>query len=213
MSSKADNMSHRLCHCVVLSGDDACYDCVINPWRFHIAKAVTEEIVKYKVKYLLMTKSCERRMSDDIHSASFAEIWRHHIAKYKTKCIILLNEAIATAVQKFMERRQKLIDKYIVCQIERVISQHFLILTEKPDAPFTRNNDACNVCKYRECFEPFPPPNFRAWMVEKILSAIDRSEPCLGSNNCKCRSAEYLAEMLMHKWLNASHLERNLMGI
>ena len=104
MSSVVDNMS-SLCHCVVLSGDDACYDCVVNPWKFYIAKAVKEEVGRYKAKYPQMIKSYGRKLSDDIYFASFTTIWRHHTDKCKTTCIILLNEAIATAVQKFEEKR------------------------------------------------------------------------------------------------------------
>ena len=193
-----------LCHCFCLSGSEACYDCVIGPWEFHLKKAAKVEIDKYKSQYPLMNKVYEEKLRNTITSEAYKTIWTHH---KDCNCIKLVRLSIEKSVEDFMKRRQRLINKYIVKEIEKVISKHFLILSDQPDAPFTLTgfpDDTCKDCKW-DYFEPFPPSNFRAWMIEKILSSIDvpcEQLPLVGS--CKCSSAAFISDYLMHQWLDAT---------
>lgn len=203
-------MSTTLCSCVYLPNDECCHKCVTRSWRFFVEKTIQEEIQKYKIKYPMMDWRYEKTFAKDIGAAIYKTIWKHHVGKLVEQIVPLLKKAAASAVEVLLERRETLVSKYFARAIENVIGQHFLLLSDKVDAPFTLDRGACDECKDNESFEPFPPATFRAWMVEKMLGSIHKSPE---DNSCNSCSSSYTSRRLMHCWLDASPSERVEMGV
>ena len=212
IGQRYDNMDNmNTCDCVYLSFEEACYDCVIRPWKFFVATLVNEELQKYQDKFPLMDERYAKTFLERMTATANYAIWSHYLVLVPRKtCMQSVRAAVAKRVGTFMERRQHLINKYVAPAIENTISQHFLFLTDQPHAPLTLNHSACEVCKFREHFEPFPPVNFRAWMVEKLLTDIDVL-PAVRPNLAEhCTN---LASLYMHMWLDAPHELRDMMGV
>ncbi len=185
------------------------YSCVTNPWKFFVEKTVKEEIEKYRAQHPYMNRGYAKRFGEKISAVAYETVWEHHEGKQVEPCIALVRTAVAETVEEMMERRYRLIRKYIARPVENVITQHFLFVTDKSDSPLAMTAAPCSACSVLDYFEPFPPAFLRGWMVENILAKIDtipQQQPCVES--CKCVAAAFISQCLMHRWLKASPEER-----
>jgi hypothetical protein len=207
--SKCDHPVSSLCHCISLPDDQACYECVNRPWKYFTEKAIKSEVEEYQRKHPQMQKWYVNNLSEEIRLAVYGAMWLHHTAKSNERCILLAKRVIRETVNKFLERRERWV-KLMIPGIEKTIAQHFLMLTNHTDAPFTSTHtEACPTCKYSDYFEPFPPRNLRELMVEIILVFIDHE----GTNESAVDLAFRVSQAVMHTWLLATPEERVIMGV
>ena len=209
--SKCNILESAMCICFH-SGAQNCSRCVISPWNYYVNSTVCAELrVQLKLHPETVLKYADQ-VCEEIRSVTSQVIWLHHTEKQPERLSDMLWPVITEEVTKFITRRHQLI-QLIIPTIEEMLAQHFLLLTEKQDAPFTHNfADACWTCRYIRHFEPFPPKNMREWLVEYILFSIITIKSAI-TDEQKKNIAYHVSQRLVHKWLRATPEERVKMGL
>ena len=189
----------------------ACYNCVINPWEYYVQELCSQHVNDFVSGHMNMTTSYRQKLRDVIASAAHEAIWKHHKEQQEERCVVLLSRAATAAYQEFLLKRNNLVNTFIAPAIELVISQHFLALTDRKDAPLTLSSEACGYCADDTFFEAFPPYNLREFIVENILPCIDRRRAI--TDDEKRQGAIFLSQSIIHEWLASTAEERIEMGV
>jgi hypothetical protein len=205
--SKCNIFNPAICTCFHRDARD-CSRCVISPWDYTVNSITGAELrAQLNIHHHAVIRY-EEKVLEEIRSVTSQVIWLRHTEKQAIYDV--LHQTIKEEVTKYITRRHQLI-QLIIPTIEDMLAQHFLILTEKLNAPFTsKYADACFTCRYIDHFEPFPPKNFREWLVENILASIDKSAI---TDEQKKNVAYHVSQRLVHKWLRARPEERVKMGL
>jgi hypothetical protein len=206
--SKCDNPISSPCPCFYLPFEQGCYDCVTRPFETFVSHQIQDVLGHYQEHHPHMM--CAHILHDAVQSAAYKSIWKHHTETPEEQCVPLARKAVEDAYHEFDTTRRLLIRFFIMPAIEECISQHFLQLTDKPWSPPTLNRSACHICSEDSYFEPFPPPQFREFLVEQILPLIYNSA---SGDDDKQLTAEVVCQNLTHKWIAASPEERVNMGV
>jgi hypothetical protein len=163
----------------------------------------------YKAQYPMMRARYANKLKKDIKENVEEAMWKHYKEKQQERGALVAMRSVTETTTKFMERRQSLMDKYINRAVEKVIDQHFLTISDKPNAPQTM---PCIECGFRnsDYFESFPPKNFREVLEETALLHIDRDDI---EDQVKYAGAYIICQEFMHWWISAEPEERVGMGV
>jgi hypothetical protein len=113
----------------------------------------------------------------------------------------VVNHAANEVVRTYAENRRILAINYVLEVVMEMVAQHFLLLSDDPDAAFTKELSACETCSENMFYEPFPPNNFINCMVEGVLFEMDN--PFCDTPEKRMLTAKQAAHFIMHEWLSA----------
>lgn len=212
MSTFADSdLEFQFCPCTNLTDLEACYDCTTRKWLLTINACIKKEMDAYKSEYPMTTRSYYNRLKGEMEKAARDVIWKHKTdyRKAKDSCIKLIIKAIVSASSEFIERRQQIVNKFIIPAVEGEMEDFFETLAggwAKDRIKLRKDGIKSHSCYDRM----YPPIKLRSWLVEKMLPMID-SEDVLDESR-RSRSIQ-AAHNLLNDWISYDEDVQYSMGI
>ena len=190
-----------LCPCIYLSDNETCYDCFIKVWKWFVDSKCERARENYELVHPLACSKYMESLQNNIRAEAFDAVWKNYKHRVAGDGDVI-RKSVAETKELFMARRCLLVKVHIIPAVLAIISKHFRMTSNQPDAETYWPLINCTKC---EQVLDFPPKHLEEWMVEKILGLMNNIKDSYAENS---RVAFHHCETVMHDWLNCTPEKR-----